>query len=426
MLEKHFATLDETLCYEKMSNGLDVYLLNKPGFSKTYGIFATRFGSVDTTFVPLGETEMVKVPDGVAHFLEHKMFAMKDEDVMNLFSRLGANTNAFTAASKTAYLFLTSSNVPECTSLLLDFVQDIYLTAENVEKEKGIIASEIKMYDDDPDWQSYMGIVGNLYHNHPVATDIAGTVASVTAITKDDLLRCYRTFYHPCNMVLFVIGNIDPPSLMDLIRDNQNKKQFAPAQEITRASINEPAGIKRASSTQQMDVQMPKFSLGIKVDDVPADPLAKIKREFAVNMILDYFFSKSGELYAKWTREGLINDTFGGFFTQERDYAFIQIGGDTLKADELSSRLQKVIANMPDFKMSADDLDRLKRKMIGSYIVAFNSPENIANLFIDYIFEGFNVFEIIDVIHSMTLEDIQKAAGLFDPEKLTTHLIVGK
>ena len=151
-----------------MPNGLKVYLLPKVGFSKTYGLFSTRFGSVDTTFVPLHEQDMIKVPDGIAHFLEHKMFEMEDGDASEAFAKLGASTNAFTSSSRTAYLFSTTSHEKECIELLLDFVQDIYLTDENVEKEKGIINQEIGMYDDDPDWRCYFGSIQNLYQHHPV------------------------------------------------------------------------------------------------------------------------------------------------------------------------------------------------------------------------------------------------------------------
>ena len=183
----NYQTLQETLYYEEMANGLKVYLLPKKGFSKTYGLFSTHFGSVDTTFVPLGENEMITVPDGIAHFLEHKMFEMQDGDASEKFAQLGASTNAFTSSSRTAYLSNTTSHENECVELLLDFVQDIYLTDQTVEKEKGIINQEIGMYDDDPDWRCYFGSIQNLYQKHPVKIDIAGTVETVNEIDKDIL-----------------------------------------------------------------------------------------------------------------------------------------------------------------------------------------------------------------------------------------------
>ena len=220
----HYKTISEDLYYEEMANGLKVYLLPKEGFSKTYGLFTTDFGSIDTTFVPLGESEMIKVPDGIAHFLEHKMFDMADGDATEKFARLGASTNAFTSSTRTAYLFNTTSNEKECVELLLDFVQELYLTPESVEKEKGIIGQEIKMYDDDPDWRCYFGSIQNLYQKHTVSVDIAGTVETVNSTDKETLEKCYNTFYHPSNMMLFVVGNIVPENMMSIIRNNQEKK----------------------------------------------------------------------------------------------------------------------------------------------------------------------------------------------------------
>lgn len=198
----YFDTLKETLYHEKMDNGLEVYLLPKQGFEKTYGLFSTKFGAIDTTFVPLNGNEMIKVEDGIAHFLEHKMFDMNGTDASDEFAKLGASTNAFTSSSRTAYLFSTTSNEYPCIELLLDFVQRLDITPESVEKEKGIIGQEIKMYDDDPDWRVYFGSIQNLYNNHPVAIDIAGTVETVNRTDKTMLETCYNTFYVHCIKIL--------------------------------------------------------------------------------------------------------------------------------------------------------------------------------------------------------------------------------
>lgn len=421
-----YNTLKETLYHQTMDNGLEVFLLKKEGFSKTYGIFATRFGSIDTSFVPLGKNEMVKVPDGVAHFLEHKMFEMKDGDASDMFSNLGAATNAFTSSTRTAYLFSTSSKELECTKLLLDFVQDLYLTHENVEKEKGIIGQEIKMYDDDPDWQNYFGAIQNLYHEHPIAVDIAGTVDTVNATTKEELEMCYHTFYHPSNMVLFVVGHIEPLEMMQMIESNQKAKHFEKPQTIIRKEILEPSSIKTKETIQRMDVTMPKLTMAIKVDDVPSDPKEKLKREMACNLILDYLFSKSADLYDTLTKQGLINDTFGGFFTQESDYAFIQIGGDTYQVDALKKVLEDLISSLPNKKISLSEFERLKRKTIGNFIMMFNSPESIANLFIRYYFENINAFELIDTLDTLTYEDVMACMKLFDIKKTTSHIVLPK
>lgn len=426
MQKKYYQTINETLYHENMANGLNVYLLKKEGFSKTYGLFATNFGSVDTSFVPLNEAEMMKVPDGVAHFLEHKMFEMEDGDASDKFSLLGASTNAFTSSSRTAYLFSTGSNEMQCTELLLDFVQDLYLTEENVEKEKGIIGQEIKMYDDDPDWQNYFGAIQNLYHKHPFAIDIAGTVESVNATTKEQLETCYRTFYHPSNMVLFVCGQINPEEIMDMIRENQLKKGFTKVNDIQRLIVDEPKTIKNKEIVQYMDVFMPKITMAIKVNNIPIEPKKRVKREMATQLVLDYLFSKSSKVYNDWVNNEWINDTFGGYYIQERDYACIQFGGDTNHVDELKCALIDLVSKLPTSQIPMDDFERLKRKMMGAYVMSFNSIENIANHFIRYYFEDFSSFDLIDTLNELNYDDVVEALQLFDIDLSTFHIILPK
>ncbi len=426
MEKKYYQTINETLYHETMPNGLNVYLLQKEGFSKTYGLFATNFGSVDTHFVPLNGNEMIKVSDGIAHFLEHKMFEMVDGDASDKFSQLGASTNAFTSSTRTAYLFSTGSNEVACTELLLDFVQDIYLTEENVEKEKGIICQEIKMYDDDPDWQNYFGAIQNLYHIHPFAIDIAGTCDSVNNTTKEELETCYHTFYHPSNMVLFVVGSIHPDEMMEVIRNNQANKQFEKVTSIQRKNIDEPTSIKTNETIQYMDVIMPKLTMAIKVNDIPTEPKERVLRELACQLILDYLFSKSSKVYNDFLNNEWINDTFGGYYIQERDYACIQFGGDTNEVEALKNALIELVQDMQHLVIPNDDFERLKRKMMGSYVMSFNSIENIANNFIRYYFEDFSSFDIIDTLNELNETHIQDTLKIFDIDLSTFHIVLPK
>ena len=422
----NYQTLQETLYYEQMDNGLNVYLLPKKGFSKTYGLFSTHFGSIDTTFVPIGETEMIKVPDGIAHFLEHKMFEMEDGDASNAFAKLGASTNAFTSSSRTAYLFSTTSHEHECIELLLDFVQDIYLTPENVEKEKGIINQEIGMYDDDPDWRCYFGSIQNLYQKHPVKIDIAGTVETVAQIDKETLEKCYHTFYHPSNMMLFVVGNIEPNETMELIRHNQAQKDFERENMVERAIAEEPYEIDQKEEVLQMDVVMPKLIVSMKINDILQDPKEKLKRELGMNVLLDLLFARSSSLYEKWTQEGLINDSFSASFTQERDYSFLQIGGDTTKPEQLKEKILDLIEDMEDYQICEEEFNRVKKKNIGMLIGVFNSPESIANLFSRYYFEGIMIFDLIDCVSTLTLDQLNELKQLFNLDYTSTCIISPK
>ena len=410
----YFETLKETLYHEKMANGLQVYLLPKMGFEKTYGLFSTKFGAIDTTFIPLNKDEMIKVEDGIAHFLEHKMFDMSDGDASEKFAKLGASTNAFTSSSRTAYLFSTTSNEYACIELLLDFVQKLEITPESVEKEKGIIGQEIKMYDDDPDWQVYFGSIQNLYQQHPVAVDIAGTVETVNRTDKDMLELCYNTFYHPSNMMIFVVGNIDPDKAMATIKENQDKKNFSLANPIVLKKVNEPKEIKTKEKVLTMDVEMNKIIVSIKVNEILENPKDKIKRELALNLLFDLLFSKSAKLYNDWLNQGIINDSFSASFTQERDYAFIQIGCDCNDYETLKEKLLDLIKDFDTIKIDQEDFNRIKKKNIGLFINMFNSPESIANLFSRYYFEGTNAFDLVDEVAKLAIDDIYDVFKYFD------------
>ena len=368
---------------------------------------------------------MVKVPDGVAHFLEHKMFEMPDGDASDAFSRLGAATNAFTSSSRTAYLFSTGERELECTELLLDFVQDIYLTEKKrrgKRRESFVRKSRCMMMI--LTGKTIFGAIRNLYVSHPVAVDIAGTCESVNATQITDLETCYRTFYHPSNMVLFVVGHIEPEQMMEMIRKNQAAKIFANPVPIKREKINEPDEIASAKTVTEMDVVMPKLTLAIKVNDLPETPYARIRRELSMNIIMDLLFSKSSSLYHEWLGKGLINDTFGGFFTQERDYSYIQIGGDTAKPDVLEQALKELVKQLPDYPFErSGTLKESAKKTMGNFIMMFNSPENIANLFIRYHFEGFSAFELIDVLNDLTFQDLNDAKQCFKIDLATIHLV---
>lgn len=426
MEKLYFNTLKETLYHEKMDNGLEVYLLPKPGFEKTYGLFSTNFGAIDTTFVPLGQDEMIKVEDGIAHFLEHKMFDMNGTDASDEFAKLGASTNAFTSSSRTAYLFSTTSNEYPCIELLLDFVQKLEITPESVEKEKGIIGQEIKMYDDDPDWRVYFGSIQNLYNHHPVAIDIAGTVETVNSTTKEMLEICYNTFYHPSNMMLFVVGNIDADKAISIIRSNQAKKDFKKANKIVCQKVFEPNDIKVKENILTMDVEMNKIIISIKINEILNDSKLKIKRELAINLLFDLLFSKSSKLYNDWLNRGIINDSFSANFTQERDYAFIQIGCDCDDYETLKNELIKLIKNFKDVEINVSDFERIKKKNIGLFINMFNSPESIANIFSRYYFEGIMAFDLIDEVAKISLDDIYSVFKYFDLDYTSTCIVKKK
>ncbi len=424
MDKKYYHTLKETLFHELLDNGLNVYLLKKEGFVKTYGIFTTNFGSNDNEFIPRGQSEYIKVNDGIAHFLEHKMFFTKDgTDASEMYAKLGASSNAYTTNTQTSYLFSTTQKENECIELLLDFVQALDLTEEAVEKEKGIIEQEIRMYDDDPSWRLYFGSIAALYVNHPNNTDIAGTVESVNRITKAELDLCYNTFYHPDNMMLFIVGNIDIEETMELIRSNQHQKQFAPKQEIVRKKVDEPEHIAVKYQEIKMDVNVEKLYLSIKVNEILTDPLMALRRDIAFNLFFDCVFAKSSDLYNDWMEKGLINSSFETNFHQSRDTAFIQMGGDSDDLKMFEKTLLGFVKNIDQTTIDEATFLRLKKRDIGNFILAFNSNESIASNFSRYYYEGVNSFEVVDVMQDITLDEVLAVRKYFKQELMAVTII---
>ncbi|KQL55506.1 zinc protease [Heyndrickxia shackletonii] len=428
MKNQVFEQLKETLYFEKMDNGLEVYILPKEGFNKTFATFTTKYGSVDNDFIPLDKNEYHHVPDGIAHFLEHKLFEKEDGDVFQQFSKQGASANAFTTFNRTAYLFSSTSNVEKNLETLIDMVQSPYFTEKTVEKEKGIIGQEITMYDDNPDWRLYFGVIENMYKHHPVKIDIAGTIESISHITDQLLYECYNTFYHPSNMLLFIVGPVEVENIMKLVRDNQNKKDYKEQSEIKRRFEQEPVEVAETKKILHMNVQTPKCLLGVKAKDVNLSGAEMLKQELTINVLLDMLFGKSSDNYYNLYNEGLIDETFSYDFTLESGFGFAMAGGDTDRPDELAERLKKVMMEAKNGEhLTEDALDRTKKKKIGGFLRQLNSPEFIANQFTRYFFNGMNLFDVVPVLEDISFEDLKKAANEFiEEDRFTVCQVVPK
>ncbi|AFS70133.1 MULTISPECIES: EF-P 5-aminopentanol modification-associated protein YfmH [Exiguobacterium] len=392
---------DETVFFEQLDNGLTVYLLQKKGYEKTYATFTTRYGSIDNRFKKDGD--WVNVPDGIAHFLEHKMFESEQGDVFQQFGRLGASANAFTSFSRTAYLFSATSLIEQNLETLIDFVQDPYFTAESVEKEKGIITQEIQMYQDNPGWRLFFGLIESMYAKHPVRIDIAGTPESINQITAEDLYTCYQTFYHPSNMVLFVVGNIDPAETLDLIKANQAKKNYADRPAIERDYGVEPKAVARKRVELELDVKTPKVLIGYK--DTSLGGEEQLRRELTSELLLHLLFDQTSSTYLALYEDGLIDDTFSFDYSSEEEFAFATFGMETEDPDRFITAYEKLLAARPAFEET--EVVRKRNMMQGKFLRALNSPEFIANQFSRHALAGTNLFTLPTLIASITKEEIE-------------------
>lgn len=415
MHKKRYEQINETLYYERLDNGLKVYLLPKEGFHKTYGLFSTNYGSIDNHFGFKGQ-ELHQVPDGIAHFLEHKMFEKEQGDVFQKFGELGASANAFTSFTRTSYLFSATNHIKENLDTLLDFVQEPYFTPETVEKEKGIIGQEIQMYDDDVNWRQFFGMLRNLYPNHPVGIDIAGTVDSIAEITADDLYLCYQTFYHPSNMTLFVVGNIDVDETFAWIKANQEAKTFAPIQEIVRVFPEQTYEEVVSYSQLKMPVNRSKSVLGIKglLQNLPQDPKERMIFRSALHLLLQMLLGNTSENFLRLYNEGIIDDTFVFEFNLDREFHCALFSSDTDKLDAFEQEVKQIVLNYrTDPTVNEENLALLKKKTLGKYFQSLNSLEHIANQFTQDLFGELTLFDMPDIIKGITLEDVYQAADQF-------------
>src|SRR5690625_1662400 len=348
------------------------------------------------------------VPDGIAHFLEHKLIKKEDRDVFADFLKTGAYPNTYTSFTKTAYLFSTTNSVKENVETLLDFVQEPYFSDESVEKEKGIIEQEIKMYNDQADWQSFMETIRNMFTHHPVQIDIVGTVDSIQKITKEDLYTCYNTFYQSENMTLCVIGAFNEEELLQAIEVNQQEKEFPVFTNVEKHLPNEPVAVKTKESTIHLPVSTPKVTVGIKEASYELSKEEFLRRDVFQDILLDYFFSPSGQFYEQLYEAGLIDDSFEYSTNVEKGFSFSLISSNTLEPVQLKEQLLEHLLSISSASITEEELTIMKKKYIGQLLRSMNSLELIANQYVYYRFVELDFFDLNTYIESITLADIHQ------------------
>ena len=415
------ATLREEVFHTTLPSGLRVSFCPKPGFQKKYASYSAFYGSVDN-WLANGE----RVPDGIAHFLEHCLFETEEGNVSDLFALNGAYNNAMTSFTTTTYLFAASEMFYENLELLVRFVETPAFVAEKVDKERGIIEQEIKGYDDSPDWVSYTGILEGLFREHPIRIDIAGSVESIQPIDVDWLQRCYDQFYHPSNLRLFVVGDLDRDELFDRLStlSRPRKRELA---HWDRVYPKEPREVAERTQRLEMDVALPKLVLGFKDIGVPQTGRAYVRQELARQIALDMLFGASSDAYRDLYRSRLILDDFYAYYGAGAGIGYAMLGGDAPEPERLEAEILAKIDGMRSSGISADDFAREKRRFTGSFIRGFNSLEYIANNYTAYRFLDFDLFETIDVLTSLELSDVEESIEtLLDPACAASFIIVPK
>lgn len=412
----------EEVTIEKLENGLTVMIVPKKNVKKKCVIWATKYGSNDSEFVVPGETKKTVVPNGVAHFLEHKLFEQENgTNSLDTLTALGVNANAYTSNNQTAYLFECTENFYEALDELMDYVQKPYFTDENVEKEKGIIGQEITMYDDYPEWRVYLNALKAMYHNHPIKLDIAGTIETISHIDKEILYKCYKTFYHPSNMVMSICGDFDATEVLNEVKKRLIKVEKM--EEIQKIVAEEPDSIVQKEIMQEMEVSQPIYAIGIKTkkeEDI-------VKRSIAINVMLGILYGTSSNAYKKLYNSGVISRSAGLEYDYGDDYAYVLISGEATNPNTVLETLKEEITKIKENGIKEKDFERIKKVFYGSQVHEYDDVMSIARSNLSAYISKIGVFDYLDKIQEVDVEYATKVfKETFSEEKMVISIVKNK
>ena len=397
--------LAESVYIYKHQSGLEVRVLPKEGYDSVYAVFGTKYGSIDTA-VKNENGEFETIPEGTAHFLEHKLFESEDLNAFERFAVTGASANAYTSFEKTAYLFKGSANTDKSLEILLDFVRNPYFTEQTVQKEQGIVGQEIRMYKDSPDWQVMFNLLRALYEKHPVRIDIAGTQESIANINADLLYRLYETFYNPANMVLCVVGAIEPQTVFDIVEKNINGDAGKSAERKFEKESGKPV-------TNYVEESLPvahkQFMLGFKEE--LDSPLLTLEDEIATQILLDAVAGKSSPLFKRLIDEQLIDMAFGSELFNGFGFSCVMLGGASDNPEKTAAIIAEEFERVNREGIDPAAFERARRKLYGRFVMTYNDIDDTANLLMNLYFNGYEPFAELEACKSVTLEKAQHRAA---------------
>ena len=391
--------LDEGYYSIDHKSGLRIFVYPKKDYASTYAVFGTKYGSIDTRFKRSDKDEFIEIPEGTAHFLEHKLFESEELDAFQRYAKTGASANAYTSFDRTCYLFTCTGHFKENFEILLDFVKHPYFTEETVQKEQGIIGQEIDMYKDLPDWVCLFNMLSGMYHNHPVKINIAGTKQSISEISAELLFSCYDTFYNLSNMALAVAGNVTVEEVLevaDRLLETEEKVT------VERAFKKEPDGIVKQYVEEKLALVTPVFCLGYKENY--STPERTLKETIGKSLLLDMIAGQSSDLYKELLDAGLINDSFSTEYFNGHGYAAPMFSGESLEPKKVASLIDEKIAYFKERGFSEEDFEIVRKKHYGKTVRAFMDVDTIANGLVVSYFENDDLFSEFKVLQEITAE----------------------
>lgn len=414
--------LDLTVFYEKLENGLEVFIVPKNNVNNIYVTYSTKYGSNQNDFVPINQNKMIHVPLGIAHFLEHQLFNQEDgNDVMTFYSERGTDVNANTNKTKTTYLFSGPDFFEENLEFLLDYVEKPYFTDESVNKEKGIIEQEIKMYQDKPFNRLYEGIIYNCFHKHPIKYPIIGSIKSINQITKEDLYTCYNTFYHPSNMFITVTGNVDCEKTLDIIKQHETKRHLEKAKPIKLETYDEPDTVSKKAETINLNVTIPKVAIAFKIN---IDKIKKVPKTEITSYIRILFLSKLGatsEFNEKLKEEQIITSFIDTYVVETDKHAVVVVATESKKPEDFIKKIRSELSNLT---LSEEELDLKKRAYISNAIYASDSIMSINHKIMNDITKYNKLFDNdIEIIENYNMKDMDEIIKAISLNNYTTYIV---
>ena len=402
MEKRVYPALSEEVFWKVLPNGLTVAVVPRPGFSRKLAYFVTDFGAIHTEFSVDGKA--CRVPAGVAHYLEHKLFDLPGRDVMAEFAALGANPNAFTSYDITAYYFSCTENFEPCLRLLLEYVSTPYFTDETVQKEQGIIGQEIGMHADNPDSRIFEELMAGMYRRHPITVPILGSVESIAQITPRILHDCHKAFYRPDNMILCVVGDVDPEAVCQMAQEILPEKS---PETVTRPQTwEEEMTCPTAYSAHTMEVAMPMFQLGFKCEP-PENGEEAVRVEAIGELAAEALFGEASALYLRLYEEGLIDTSFGGGFEVTDGAAMLIVGGDSEDPEAVRDAILQEAQRLVREGIDEKEFLRSKRSAMGRRIRDLDSFDGTAFRICAYFFSKFDYFDFPRVYKTVESSDIQ-------------------
>ena len=412
---------DEAYIHIKHKSGLDIYVWKMDGFKTTHAVFGTKYGSINNSFICDGDEKKTDVPEGIAHFLEHKLFENEDTDVFDLYAKTGADANAFTSFDRTCYYFTCTSNWRDSLEILLNFVQEPYFTKESVEKEQGIIGQEIKMCNDDPYWIVLFNLIKAAYHKHPVTIDIAGTVESIAQITPELLYKCYGTYYNLNNMVLTIAGDCDEESVLEIC--DRLLKPSTP-QKLTSLFPDEPSGIVTKEKTAVLPVGIPIFQFGIKSRPEVGNALNRAEAE--ANIVLDLLADSGSELTNRLLSSGLISSPLSYEVFCGEGFFMVMLGGEAAEPHKVAQEIREEIERFKINGFDNEHFDRIKKSILGSKVRERDLADDLAFSLANCHFTGAKFFDTLPLISKITADDIMRCINeRFDLDNACLSIVRG-